>query len=105
MKKTVNIAAYQFATLTDLRTRRSRLLAQCREWNLGGTILLSPEGINLFVAGAGESIEHLLAERGRQSGAAPRHGQMRHQFGALVQGLVDQVFKFVDEDGGLIREG
>jgi RluA family pseudouridine synthase len=62
MKKTVNIAAYQFATLTDLRTRRSRLLAQCREWNLSGTILLSPEGINLFVAGAGESIEHLLAE-------------------------------------------
>ena len=62
MKKTVNIAAYQFAPLADLRTRRSSLLAQCREWNLQGTILLSPEGINLFAAGTAESIDRLLAE-------------------------------------------
>jgi predicted sulfurtransferase len=40
----------------------ARLLALCRSWELKGTILLSAEGINLFVAGAAEKIELLLAE-------------------------------------------
>ncbi len=33
----------------------------CKAWNLKGTILLSTEGINLFVAGSAESIDRLLA--------------------------------------------
>ena len=57
-----NIAAYKFAALTDLGPLRGRLLACCREWLLRGTILLSPEGINLFVAGAPASVDLLLAE-------------------------------------------
>src|SRR5262245_39383063 len=61
MSKIVNIAAYQFATLSDLKPLRERLLTQCKEWSLKGTILLSTEGINLFVAGPGEKIEELLA--------------------------------------------
>jgi RluA family pseudouridine synthase len=61
-EKITNIAAYQFATLTDLRTRRADLLAKCRDWNLKGTILLSHEGINLFLAGSAESIDRVLAE-------------------------------------------
>ncbi|MFN7141510.1 MAG: pseudouridine synthase, partial [Limisphaerales bacterium] len=36
--------------------------ALCRSWELKGTILLSTEGINLFVAGAPEKIDLLLAE-------------------------------------------
>ena len=55
-----NIAAYQFATLTELKPLRERLLAQCKQWQLKGTILLSLEGINLFVAGAPEGIARLL---------------------------------------------
>jgi len=55
-----NIAGYKFAPLSDLRERRTRLLALCK--GLKGTILLSPEGINLFVAGAAERIDALLAE-------------------------------------------
>ncbi|HWY29436.1 MAG TPA: rhodanese-like domain-containing protein, partial [Candidatus Acidoferrum sp.] len=62
MERIVNIAAYKFVSLPELRSLRSRLLALCRGWGLKGTILLSEEGINLFVAGAGESIESLLAE-------------------------------------------
>src|ERR1700677_34110 len=62
MKKIVNIAAYKFAPLGELRSLRLRLLALCRGWELKGTILLSPEGINLFVAGEAEKIELLLAE-------------------------------------------
>jgi RluA family pseudouridine synthase len=62
MPKFHNIAAYKFAPLTDLRALRSRLLALCKSWDLKGSILLSTEGINLFVAGAPEKIELLLAE-------------------------------------------
>jgi predicted sulfurtransferase/23S rRNA-/tRNA-specific pseudouridylate synthase len=57
-----NIAAYKFAPLMELRPLRARLLALCREWNLRGTILLSPEGINLFAAGEPSKIELLLVE-------------------------------------------
>ena len=57
-----NIAAYKFARLDALKPLRERLLAQCREWELKGTILLSTEGINLFVAGGRDKIEALLGE-------------------------------------------
>lgn len=57
----LNIAAYKFTSLTDLQPRRERLQALTRELELKGTILLSPEGINLFVAGEREAIETLLA--------------------------------------------
>src|SRR5260221_9232742 len=62
MKKIVNIAAYKFVALPELRSLRTRLLASCQGWELKGTILLSAEGINLFVAGAAEKIDLLLAE-------------------------------------------
>jgi len=62
MKKIVNIAAYKFVSLPDLRMLRARWLALCKNWELKGTILLSAEGINLFVAGAADKIDLLLAE-------------------------------------------
>ncbi len=57
----VNIAAYRFAPLQELQTLRSELLAFCSAEKLRGTILLSTEGINLFVAGEAQAIESLLA--------------------------------------------
>ncbi len=60
--KVINIAAYKFAPLADLHTLRERLRTQCKLWKLRGTILLSPEGINLFVAGGREEVDLLLAE-------------------------------------------
>ena len=62
MPTVTNIAAYRFAPLDNLPPRRARLLALCKSWELCGTILLAPEGINLFVAGAHPHIELLLAE-------------------------------------------
>jgi RluA family pseudouridine synthase len=56
----VNIAAYRFAPLENLKPLRERLTALCREWGLKGTILLSGEGINLFVAGPAAQIDQLL---------------------------------------------
>lgn len=61
MSVITNIAAYRFTELSDLKSLRERLIADCKAWELKGTILLSTEGINLFVAGAAESVERLLA--------------------------------------------
>ncbi len=57
-----NIAGYKFTALENLKFLRERLAERCKTWGLRGTILLAAEGINLFVAGAGESVDRLLAE-------------------------------------------
>jgi len=57
-----NISCYKFATLTDLKSLREQLIAQCKAWGLKGTILLSTEGINLFVAGPHAEIDQLVSE-------------------------------------------
>ena len=46
-----NISCYLFAPLDGLKPLRERLSALCKDWGLKGTILLSTEGINMFVAG------------------------------------------------------
>ena len=56
----VNIAAYQFHPLDQLQTRREELRSLCQSLELKGTILLSSEGLNFFVAGARESVDRLL---------------------------------------------
>jgi UPF0176 protein len=62
MNPVLNIAAYKFSPLTDLKARRERLLEQCKVWGLKGSILLSPEGINLFVAGDTAQVQLLVDE-------------------------------------------
>jgi UPF0176 protein len=64
----VNIAAYRFAHLTELRTLRAELIDLCKHWNLKGTILLSAEGVNLFVAGVADGIDALLKKLRSVSG-------------------------------------
>ncbi|MFC5741559.1 sulfurtransferase [Dyella tabacisoli] len=53
----VNLSAYRFVSLDDLPALRERLLERCQALALKGTILLAPEGINLFLAGAREPID------------------------------------------------
>jgi len=82
MESIVNIAAYKFLPLSNLKLRRARLLSLCREWSLKGTILLSPEGINLFVAGTEDKIDRLLAELRSWPGLADleaKFSRTRHQ--------------------------
>ncbi len=62
MSAVTNISTYCFAPLSGLKNLREELQADCKEWGLKGTILLSTEGINLFVAGAAESIEKLMGK-------------------------------------------
>ncbi len=58
----VNIAAYKFVRLNHLEQRRDALREVVRNCDLRGTILLTPEGINLFLAGGREPIDRFLKE-------------------------------------------
>lgn len=58
----LNIAAYKFVRLTNLVERRDRLRELTRNLALRGTVLLSEEGINLFVAGSVENVNKLIAD-------------------------------------------
>lgn len=55
-----NIAAYHFVNLDHLSTWRESILEQASSCELKGTVLLSPEGINLFLAGANDQIDQFL---------------------------------------------
>ena len=55
-----NIAAYLFVSLDDLPDLRERIQAQILALDLKGTVLLAPEGINLFLAGSADGIEAFL---------------------------------------------
>jgi RluA family pseudouridine synthase len=93
-----NIAAYQFACLSDLKPLRERLVARCKEWRLRGTILLSPEGINLFVAGGSAEIELLLAELRSIPGLenlAPKYSESTEQpFRRMLVRLKKEIIAF-----------
>jgi UPF0176 protein len=58
----VNISAYRFVSLDDLPTLREWLLERGQTLGLKGTILLAPEGINLFLAGSRDAVDRFLAE-------------------------------------------
>ncbi|MFP5390814.1 MAG: sulfurtransferase, partial [Gammaproteobacteria bacterium] len=57
----VNIAAYKFVTLDHLEELRAAYQAVCARLALKGTILLTPEGINMFVSGPRGAIDEYLA--------------------------------------------
>jgi UPF0176 protein len=56
-----NIAAYKFTAISDRESLRETLQRQCVKGNLKGTILLAPEGINLFLAGEKPAMDEFLA--------------------------------------------
>lgn len=57
----VNIAAYKFITFDDTVEKRPAFQQICHELNLRGTILLTPEGINLFLCGLRHEIDGFLS--------------------------------------------
>jgi UPF0176 protein len=56
----VNLSAYKFVSLDALPQLRERMLERSTDLALKGTILLAPEGINLFLAGARAPIESFI---------------------------------------------
>ncbi|MEC5398645.1 sulfurtransferase [Uliginosibacterium sp. H1] len=78
----VNISAYKFVALADIDTLRERLLAECQRLTLKGTVLLAPEGINLFLAGSREAIDGIVAwlhADARFADLAPKESLSGHQ--------------------------
>jgi UPF0176 protein len=67
MNAILNIAAYKFVLLEDLKGLREHLTDQAHLAGLKGTILLAPEGINLFLAGVPESVHRFLRELRRDT--------------------------------------
>ncbi|EEA02027.1 Rhodanese domain protein [Burkholderia sp. H160] len=56
----VNLSAYQFATIEDTAAWRPFVTERCNALGLRGTILLAPEGINLFTAGTRENTDAFI---------------------------------------------
>jgi UPF0176 protein len=61
MPAIINLSAYKFTPLDNLPALKERLQAIADDAGLKGTILLSTEGINLFVAGEHPGLDRLLA--------------------------------------------
>jgi UPF0176 protein len=98
MPPVTNISTYRFAALSDLKPLREQLLARCREWNLKGTILLSTEGINMFVAGDRARIDDLLAEVRKVpglEGLPAKHSLSDHQpFKRMLVKIKKEIISF-----------
>ncbi|MFL6659099.1 MAG: sulfurtransferase [Massilia sp.] len=57
----VNIAAYKFVTFDNTEEMRPQYQELCKELGLKGTILLTPEGINMFLSGPRGQIDQFMA--------------------------------------------
>jgi UPF0176 protein len=57
----VNIAAYKFITFDNTEEMRPLYQDICKRLDLKGTILLTPEGINMFLSGPRAKIDEFLA--------------------------------------------
>ena len=83
----VNIAAYRFVSLEPLPALRERVLERCAALALKGTVLLAPEGINLFLAGPREAVDAFMAwlrEDARFAGMTAKESRSeRAPFGRL----------------------
>jgi UPF0176 protein len=93
-----NISSYLFAPLSDLKDLRERLISDCKAWGLKGTILLSTEGINLFVAGDSDSIERLLSTLREIPGLEPlepKYSESDHQpFNRMLVRIKKEIISF-----------
>lgn len=93
-----NIAAYKFAALSELKPLRARLQEVCKTRGLRGTILLSPEGINLFVAGRAADVDALLGELRAIPGLEslePKVSETDHQpFNRMLVRLKKEIIAF-----------
>ena len=98
MHPILNVTAYKFARLADLKAGRTRLLELCAAWRIKGSILLSPEGINLFVAGEARDIESLLTELRAWPGLADLRtkvsGTQRVPFRRMIVRVKQEIIAF-----------
>jgi UPF0176 protein len=66
VQEILNIAAYKFVAIDDAPVLREDLRARAQALGLMGTILLAPEGINLFLAGLPDAIHSFVSQPARR---------------------------------------
>ncbi len=59
-----NLAAYRFVTIADPSVVQARVQSLCEALALRGSVLIAPEGINLFLAGEPSAIDDFLPQLG-----------------------------------------
>jgi len=74
----LHLAAYRFVPLDDLADMRQRLLQSAAAAALKGTVLLAPEGINLFLAGEPGSLRAWFDGLRREPHFAPLQARLTH---------------------------
>ena len=101
MNQVVNIAAYKFVPLDRLKERRLNLRKLSRSLGLKGTILLSREGINLFVAGPGPAIGQLLESLRSQPSLSDLEVKLSHSdkqpFRRMLVKIKREIISFAGE--------
>jgi UPF0176 protein len=94
----VNLAGYKFIDLDGIAELRLTLKEQCEHVRLKGTILLAPEGINLFLAGepgAIASFKHVLACDSRLADIEFKQSESDSQpFGKMVVKIKREIIAF-----------
>lgn len=63
-----NIAGYQFKTVADVSTVHEQVQTLCAQTHLKGTVFVSPEGINLSLAGSATDVDYALERLGTVCG-------------------------------------
>jgi UPF0176 protein len=72
----LNVAAYRFVEIADPAALREQLQSRCESLGLRGSVLLAPEGINLFLAGTEGPLRRFL----RELAADPRFADLPTRF-------------------------
>lgn len=78
----VNISCYKFVTIDNRDVLREQLRSRCQALALKGTILIAPEGINIFLAGSREAMDDIVAwlrQDPRFSDLQPKESFSDHQ--------------------------
>lgn len=94
----INIAAYRFAPLGDLKELQAALRTMCAKAEIRGTILLSPEGINVFLAAGRNAADELLNYLRTIPGLAdltPKISESNHQpFNRMLVKIKKEIIAF-----------
>lgn len=94
----LNIAAYHFVRLESPARIADRLREACEAGGVRGTVLVAPEGVNLFLAGEAAAVEAVLAvleDDGRFAGFDVKRSWSRAQpFGRLKVKLKPEIITY-----------
>ena len=97
-REVLNIAAYHFADIVEPAALREQLRARCEAAGLKGSVLVAPEGLNLFLAGAEDAVESVLdfvrAQRGFSDLRVKRSWSVHVPFARLKVKLKKEIIAF-----------